>query len=182
MAKILFLQYPELIINSQDKIAITGNNGTGKSSLIRFIIENIQISNRNFLYIPQEISVEKSKGIIKEVKKLPHDQLGKIMAIIKKLGSEPARLLDTVLPSPGEVRKLYLALGISKAPELIIMDEPTNHLDLASIECIENALSECPCSLLLVSHDLCFLDKLTSIRWNLVEESFEHHVLIKSLW
>jgi len=69
-------------------------------------------------------------------------------------------LLETELPSPGELRKLCLATGISKAPELIIMDEPTNHLDLASIECIENALKECPCSLLLILHDFYFLKHL----------------------
>jgi macrolide transport system ATP-binding/permease protein len=63
--------------------------------------------------------------------------------------------------SPGELRKLLLALGIALQPHLIIMDEPTNHLDLPSNECLEEALSDCPCGLLLVSHDEQLLRRLT---------------------
>ncbi len=47
------------------------------------------------------------------------------------------------------------------------MDEPTNHLDLPSIECLENALAECPCGLLLVSHDERFLARLARTRWEI---------------
>ena len=48
------------------------------------------------------------------------------------------------------------------------MDEPTNHLDLPSIQCMEDALAEVRCALLLVSHDLRFLGRLTSTRWEIV--------------
>ncbi len=79
-------------------------------------------------------------------------------------------------PSPGELRKLLLALGLANEPWLIVMDEPTNHLDLPSIECLEDALAECPCGQLLVSHDERFLGRLTNRTWRitdgwLVEES-----------
>jgi ATPase subunit of ABC transporter with duplicated ATPase domains len=46
------------------------------------------------------------------------------------------------------------------------MDEPTNHMDLPSIEALETALADCPCALLLVSHDTRFLRKLTQTTWN----------------
>lgn len=49
----------------------------------------------------------------------------------------------------------------------MIMDEPTNHMDLPSTECLENALAECPCALVLVSHDAYFLQKLAFINWHL---------------
>ena len=52
------------------------------------------------------------------------------MIIIRRLGSAPDGLLNSAAPSPGETRKLLLALGMTRAPEIIIMDEPTNHLDL----------------------------------------------------
>jgi ATPase subunit of ABC transporter with duplicated ATPase domains len=52
-------------------------------------------------------------------------------------------------------------------PGNAIMDEPINHLDLPSIECLEEALSECPCGLLLVSHDRQFLERLTQIHWRI---------------
>ena len=54
-------------------------------------------------------------------------------------------------------------------PHLIVMDEPTNHLDLPSIECLESALTECPCGLLLVSHDAYFLERLTTVHWRVRE-------------
>ena len=176
------LQYPELVIKSSDKIALTGNNGTGKSTLINAILKKVQVSKEKYIYIPQEISIDRTKEIINNIKQLPNERLGKVMSLIKRLGSEPTRLLESELASPGELRKLCLAVGISKAPELIVMDEPTNHLDLASIECIENALDECPCSLLLVSHDFYFLKKLTNIRWDIIKNENNHSVLKKIYW
>ena len=53
------------------------------------------------------------------------------------------------------------------------MDEPTNHLDLLSIECLEEALQDCPCGLLLVSHDECFLSRLTKTRWQITKRREE---------
>jgi ATPase subunit of ABC transporter with duplicated ATPase domains len=47
------------------------------------------------------------------------------------------------------------------------MDEPTNHMDLPSIECLETALADCPCCLLLVSHDRRFLETLTETEWRI---------------
>jgi macrolide transport system ATP-binding/permease protein len=89
---------------------------------------------------------------------------------LSRLGSRPERLLDSAEPSPGEIRKILLATGIARAPHLIVMDEPTNHLDLPSVECLEAALADCPCALLLVSHDLSFLHRLTERRWDLVPD------------
>ncbi len=176
------LKYPELSIRGEDRIALTGNNGTGKSTLIKEVLRQVQVTTEKYIYIPQEISIDKTKEIINDVKKLSNERLGKVMALIKRLGSEPARLLESELPSPGELRKLCLAVGISKAPELIIMDEPTNHLDLSSIECIENALNECPCAMLLVSHDFYFLKKLTTIRWDIENNENNISVLKKEYW
>ena len=61
------------------------------------------------------------------------------------------------------------------------MDEPTNHMDLASIECLEQALADCPCSLVLVSHDERFLAKLTQRQWDIARgpdqpETFALHI------
>jgi ATPase subunit of ABC transporter with duplicated ATPase domains len=58
-----------------------------------------------------------------------------------------------------------------RVPHIIIMDEPTNHMDLPSIECLEHALAECPCCLLLVSHDKHFLKKLTQKQWDIVRDT-----------
>jgi ATPase subunit of ABC transporter with duplicated ATPase domains len=52
-------------------------------------------------------------------------------------------------------------------PHLIVLDEPTNHMDLASVECLESALRETECALLLVSHDRRFLEALGTLEWSI---------------
>ena len=89
------------------------------------------------------------------------------MTIVSRLNSRPERLLNSLEPSPGEIRKLLLALGMAMLPHIIVLDEPTNHLDIASIQCLEAALADCPCALVLVSHDVYFLQRLTTINWHL---------------
>ena len=150
-----------------DRIAITGANGMGKTTFIRHILNHIDIPNEHLVYLPQEIDMMKTRKIMADVNHLSHEQLGKIMTVVSALGSRPERLLHNLDISPGELRKVLLALGIIRQPHLIVMDEPTNHLDLPAIECLENALKDCPCGLLLISHDLHFLQQVTSKRWHL---------------
>ena len=161
------LHFPDLAIGGADRIALTGANGTGKSTLIRHILANLQLPEEKLVRVPQEISAEDSRVLLEQIKKLPDAERGRIMTTISRLGSRPARLLESAQPSPGEVRKLLLALGIVRGPHLIVMDEPTNHMDLPSILCLEDALADCPCAMLLVSHDRAFLKKITHTRWHL---------------
>jgi ATPase subunit of ABC transporter with duplicated ATPase domains len=161
------LRYPDLIMSPRDRIGLTGANGSGKTSLVRLLMSRIDLSPERLTYLPQEIDAQSSRALLDEARLLPADVLGKLMTVVSRLGSRPARLLESLEPSPGEVRKLLLGLGIARQPHLIIMDEPTNHLDLPSIECLEEALDGCPCGLLLVSHDLRLLARLTRIRWHI---------------
>lgn len=91
-----------------------------------------------------------------------------MMTMVSRLGSRPESLLQTQLPSPGETRKLLLALGMAREPYIIVMDEPTNHMDLPSVHCLETALAECTCALLLVSHDRRFLRRLVTLEWRII--------------
>jgi ATPase subunit of ABC transporter with duplicated ATPase domains len=161
------LYYPELHIGPEVRIAVTGSNGAGKSTLIRLIVDSLNVSKEHITYVPQEIDLSQSQEILGQVRALPKDKLGHLMTIVSRLGSRPEKLLNSDEPSPGETRKLLLAIGMTRTPHIIIMDEPTNHIDLASIECLEQALKDCPCSLLLVSHDRYFLGKLTNREWNI---------------
>lgn len=164
------LHFPELEIGGTSRIAITGANGLGKSTLIRHLLEHLQLPEEKLVSVPQEISAEDSRVLLEAIKRLPNDELGRVMITISRLGSRPARLLESALPSPGEVRKLLLAIGIVRGPHLIVMDEPTNHMDLPGIMCLESALADCPCAMLLVSHDDAFLEKITEAEWRLVRE------------
>jgi macrolide transport system ATP-binding/permease protein len=173
------LTYPDLIIYPEDRLALTGDNGSGKSTLIRYIVDNLNIPGQHITYIPQEIDLNEAKHILAAIKELPDDKKGHLMAIVSCLGSRPDRLLDSTEPSPGELRKLLLALGMTREPHIIIMDEPTNHMDLMSIQCLEDALADCPCALLLVSHDRLFLAKLTTKEWKIIEEKKDTEYLLR---
>ncbi len=163
------LIYPELTVRTGEKIALTGNNGVGKSSLIQHIIADSRVPD--CLYIPQEIPMEQSRDILAEIKKLDNQAKGEILKTVHGLGSDPLRILATPLVSPGELRKLLLALGILESPVLMIMDEPTNHMDLPSVLCLEEALKNSPISMILVSHDDIFLNSIVGIRWEITQEA-----------
>ena len=166
------LQHPTLSLRPDDRIALVGPNGAGKSTLIRHLIGVLHVPEEHVTYVPQEIDRVQSRDILSQVRRLPHEKLGHLMTIVSRLGSRPHRLLDSSEPSPGETRKLLLALGMTSLPHLIVMDEPTNHMDLPSIECLERALAECPCCLLLVSHDKRFLEKLTKNQWKITRQGY----------
>ena len=161
------VRHPLLTLRPGERVAITGHNGSGKSTLLERIVASLLFEPARLTYLPQEIAAEQAKIALEEVRQSGNERRGRIMAIISRLGSDPARLLQSRQASPGEVRKLLLALGMEREPYLIIADEPTNHLDLPSIICLENALEETDCGLLLVSHDRRFLDKLSDLRWNI---------------
>jgi ATPase subunit of ABC transporter with duplicated ATPase domains len=161
------LTFESLALGPEDRVAITGPNGSGKSTLLRHIIANLKLPDERVVFIQQETERADATQILDEVRRLPRRELGQVMTVINCLGSEPERLLQSSEPSPGELRKIQLALGMSHTPNLIVMDEPTNHLDLPSIECLERALSQVRCALVLVSHDRQFLEGLTRITWQL---------------
>jgi ATPase subunit of ABC transporter with duplicated ATPase domains len=165
------LRHPDLLMRPLDRVAVTGANGSGKSTLIRAILGRLNLPAGSVIYLAQEIPEDQSLAALRQVLALPPVERGEILTLVRRLGSDPARLLEGAGISPGEARKLILARGILAQPQLIIMDEPTNHLDLPSIECLEAALAECVCGLLLVSHDERFLDSLTQIRWQLVQDN-----------
>jgi len=164
------LHFPDLSMKPDDRIALIGLNGSGKSTLINTVIRSLNLPKSLVTYVPQEIEINASQDIMAHARELPNEKLGKMMTVVSCLGSRPGRLLESLAPSPGEIRKVLLATGIANVPHFIIMDEPTNHLDLPSIECLENALFDCPCGMLLVSHDQRFLDTLTHNQWHISED------------
>ena len=83
-----------------------------------------------------------------------------------QLNADPDRILAASSePSPGELRKLLLCLGVTRHPHLIIMDEPTNHLDLHSRQALARALAAYRGAVIVVSHDMPFLREAVTQLW-----------------
>lgn len=161
------LTWPELIIENDARIALTGANGTGKSTLVRWLLKRLDLPAERVVYVPQEIDVAESTALASRLRGLPAAQRGAMLSHVSRLGSSPAAVLASESLSPGEARKALLALGLACEPHLVVMDEPTNHLDLPSIECVEAALVALDAALLVVSHDARFLARVTRTRWRI---------------
>lgn len=164
------LQTPPLFIGNIDHIGVVGDNGCGKTTLVKKIISSISDDVR-MLYIPQEPTELQQKETVRKIKGLSNSQRGKVLSIVAQLNSDPDCILAGESTSPGEMRKLMLAQGMLESPELIVVDEPTNYLDLGSTIALERLLSEYPGALLLVSHDLSLIDSATSIKWNILQSN-----------
>lgn len=83
-----------------------------------------------------------------------------MLAAFAQLNADPDKLLSNEAPSPGELRKLMLCLGILDRPQLIVMDEPTNYLDLESKVALARCLADYPGALVVAGHDEWFLDQV----------------------
>ena len=170
------LTFPILSVDEHDKVAIVGENGSGKSSFLEHILSITDLDGE-YLYIPQEINEEKSKKIFDDINDLPRETKGEIYTIIQRLSSDSKKLQDSYSPSPGELRKLMIAQGLLQNPSLIILDEPTNHMDLDSIISLELALKEYNGAMIIISHDQVFLDAIVTDVWEFMKESENHYYI-----
>ena len=185
------LSLPALFIGNTDHIGLVGDNGSGKTTLVKKIIASISADTSSIgtslidtsfmdatfantghadtrvLYIPQEPDMLQKEKTLKKMRELTSAQRGQVLSIVAQLNSDPDCILEGDAVSPGEMRKLMLALGILESPELLVMDEPTNYLDLGSTEALERLLSVYPGALLLVSHDASLVSSATSITWRI---------------
>lgn len=166
-----YLEIPDITILPSDRIGITGDNGTGKSTLLKYLRSLIRIPDYKIIYIGQEIDTTEWRDINKKIHALNKNAFGEMLSVVHRLGSEPVRVISVSAPSPGEMRKIMLGLGLLKIPGLIMMDEPTNHMDIPSVHCLEEALSEFRGALILISHDMTFLKKVTAREWALTQNN-----------
>lgn len=168
------LEIPELFVGNTDHIGIIGPNGAGKSTFLdhmrRLLAAQSERSGQDdlaILDIPQEPSPFQRSRTLTAVRSLSPSERGRVLSCVAQLNSNPDRILEGAATSPGELRKLMIALCLLSAPTLIIMDEPTNHLDLHSVEALEQALAQFRGALLLVSHDRAFLRSCTHVIWRI---------------
>lgn len=155
----------DVAVGRSDRIHITGPNGVGKTTLLNTLVDNASISPDRMLVLHQETTSDEAIGWLDTVRSLPNAEQGRVMSLVSLLGSDPGTLLASDRPSPGEARKVALALGLGTPTWLLVLDEPTNHLDLPSIERLEAALRDYPGALLVVTHDNDLAESVTTTKW-----------------
>jgi ATPase subunit of ABC transporter with duplicated ATPase domains len=146
-------------------VHVQGPNGAGKSTLLAALLVRAQLHEERVLLLPQELTRLEMEADLERLHALPRDERGRVLQMVAALGADPEAVLQTAQPSPGEARKLRLALGLGRSVWLAVLDEPTNHLDLPSIERLEVTLAAFPGALLLVSHDDALAARVCTERW-----------------
>ncbi|MBS2024087.1 MAG: ABC-F family ATP-binding cassette domain-containing protein [Deltaproteobacteria bacterium] len=156
-----------LVVRREDRIHVAGPNGSGKTTLLRALLAQSKLPPARVLWLPQELTEAEVHALLESVRALGPEQRGRVLSIVAALGVDPARLLASARPSPGEAKKLLLALGLGLQAWLLVLDEPTDHLDLPSIERLQSALEAYPGALLVVTHDDALARACTENRWTL---------------
>ena len=152
----------------KDKICIIGNNGCGKSSLLKMIINNssdniIVGSNVKIGYIPQQINFKEDITILDYARKYFNGEESHLRSALHKFQFYGENVFKKVTKlSGGEKVRLMLFTLIHDNCNFIILDEPTNHIDISTKETLEDALINYEGTILFVSHDRYFINKLAN--------------------
>lgn len=180
--KILF-EHIRFNVNEGDKIALIAPNGTGKTSLLRILAGKdksdsggkiLFLKDIRIAFLEQEYDCDPQNGILDQI--LLHCQnflshcddehkaefVQKVKEFLGNFGLHDTNRKMGEL-SGGEVKRVALSEMLASQADFLIMDEPTNHLDIEAIEYLESYLKRSRCTLLMVTHDRYFLDRVCNI-------------------
>lgn len=166
-----------------DKVGIIGDNGIGKSTLLKIIQEKIPHkglvrwnSNIRISYFEQEsTNLNKALTVMEELHhrypSMTELEIRNILAQVRLTGENVFK--ETGVISGGERAKLCFAIMMLEHGNVLILDEPTNHLDLSSKDSIEQALEEYTGTIIFVSHDRYLLSKIATRIIELKSDGYE---------
>lgn len=166
-----------------DKVGIIGDNGIGKSTLLKIIQEKISHkglvrwnSNIKISYFEQEsTNLNKALTVMEELHhrypSMTELEIRNILAQVRLTGENVFK--ETGVISGGERAKLCFAIMMLEHGNVLILDEPTNHLDLSSKDAIEQALEEYTGTIIFVSHDRYLLSKIATRIIELKADGYE---------
>jgi ATP-binding cassette, subfamily F, member 3 len=156
-----------------ESVALVGPNGIGKSTLLKTIIDKLEPlagdirfgSNVTIGYYDQEqADLTSNKRVLNELwddyPTRPEKEIRTILGNFLFSGEDVLKIVSTL--SGGEKARLALAKLMMQKSNFLILDEPTNHLDLDSKEVLENALVDYPGTILFVSHDRYFINRIAT--------------------
>ncbi|MBP3853511.1 MAG: ABC-F family ATP-binding cassette domain-containing protein, partial [Erysipelotrichaceae bacterium] len=157
----------------QQRLAVIGKNGIGKSTLLKTLINQIPaISGTvhwghhvDIGYFDQDSALNQSESSVLDVlwnvsPQATQTQIRNVLA--RFLFTQEEVFKDVSVLSGGEKVRLALAVLMMRQDNVLVLDEPTNHLDIASKEALEEALLQYPGTILFVSHDRMFLNKIST--------------------
>ncbi len=168
-----------------DKIGIIGDNGIGKSTLLKIIQEQLPHkgvvrwnSNIKISYFEQEsTNLNKELTVMEELHSrypsMSDLEVRNLLAQVRITGENVFK--ETGVISGGERAKLCFAIMMQEHGNVLILDEPTNHLDLSSKEAIETAMEEYTGTIIFVSHDRYLLSKIADRLIELTNNSYRIH-------
>lgn len=155
-----------------DKLTILGDNGVGKSTLIKIIMDEIKAdrgkvklgSRISIGYLPQEVSFDNvDYSILEEFQRkynIPNGEARDELAKVLFTDEDVYKKISTL--SGGEKSRLKLCMLMYEKINFMILDEPTNHLDIDSKEILEYSLKKFEGTALIVSHDRYFINKIST--------------------
>ena len=157
----------------EDRIALVGPNGVGKSTLLKTIVKDLTQFNGTIqygsnvqigYYDQEQAKLNSNKSVLQELwdewPLLNEKDIRSTLGQFLFSGDDVTKTVNSL--SGGEKARLALAKLMMQKANVLILDEPTNHLDLDSKEVLENALIDYPGTLLFVSHDRYFINRIAS--------------------
>lgn len=163
------------IFSRYEKLGIVGDNGVGKSTFIKLLLDRIQPDSGYFeigetvkfgYYSQEGIHFDEGKKVIDAIRDVAehiyfdekhHYSASQFLQLFLFSPTDQQKLIEKL--SGGEKRRLYLAMVLMSKPNFLILDEPTNDLDIQTLEILEDYLSKFSGCLIVISHDRFFMNR-----------------------